>query len=117
MGRHRCACRAGIIQSETTDGLKLCPKLNREHIILAKFQSEGLSSCTGILVKLLLSIIIFKVMSETVASALQYLDEERTRETCRFIRMIDQFFDALRPQCQKSIRGENEEETISFPIH
>ena len=56
-------------------------------------------------------------MSETVASALQYLDEERMRETCRFIRMIDQFFDALRPQCQKSIRGENEEETISFPIH
>ena len=36
-----------------------------------------------------------QVMSETVASALQFVDEERTRETRQFIRMIDLFFDAL----------------------
>ena len=34
-------------------------------------------------------------MSETVASALQFIDEERTRETRQFIRMMDLFFDAL----------------------
>ncbi len=34
-------------------------------------------------------------MSETVASALQFVDEERTRETRHFIRMIDMLFDAL----------------------
>ena len=34
-------------------------------------------------------------MSETVASALQFVDEERARETRQFIRMIDLFFDAL----------------------
>ena len=34
-------------------------------------------------------------MSETVASALQFVDDDRTRETRQFIRMIDLFFDAL----------------------
>jgi len=34
-------------------------------------------------------------MSETVASALQFVDEERTSETRQFIRMIDLFVDAL----------------------
>ncbi len=34
-------------------------------------------------------------MSETVASALQFLDDDRTRETRLFIRMIDRFFDAV----------------------
>jgi len=34
-------------------------------------------------------------MSETVASGLQMLDEENTRATRLFIRMIDMFFDAL----------------------
>ena len=39
--------------------------------------------------------LILKVMSETVASALQMVDEENTRETRLFIRMIDMWFDAL----------------------
>ena len=34
-------------------------------------------------------------MSETVASALQFVDDDRTRETRQFICMIDIFFDAL----------------------
>ena len=33
-------------------------------------------------------------MSETVASALQLLDEDNTRETRMFLRMMDRFFDA-----------------------
>lgn len=36
-----------------------------------------------------------QVLSETVASALQLLDEEKTRETRLFIRMMDTFFDAM----------------------
>ena len=39
--------------------------------------------------------LILKVMSETVASALQMVDEENTRATRLFIRMIDMWFDAL----------------------
>lgn len=34
-------------------------------------------------------------MSESVASALEMLDEDRTRETRLFIRMVDRFFDYL----------------------
>lgn len=34
-------------------------------------------------------------MSESVASALQIINEEGTRETRLFIRMIDKFFDYL----------------------
>ena len=34
-------------------------------------------------------------MSESVASALQLLNEQGTRETRTLIRMIDRFFDAL----------------------
>ena len=36
-----------------------------------------------------------QVMSESVASALQILNEAGTRETRLFIRMIDKFFDCL----------------------
>ena len=34
-------------------------------------------------------------MSESVASALEFLDNDRTKETRRFIRMVDRFFDYL----------------------
>ena len=34
-------------------------------------------------------------MSETVASALQLLDEEKMRETRLFVGMMDTFFDAM----------------------
>ena len=34
-------------------------------------------------------------MSESVASALQYLGDDRTIQTRVFIRMIDRFFDCL----------------------
>ena len=40
-------------------------------------------------------------MSESVASALEYLDNDATQQTRLFIRMIDKFFDCLntkRPQ-------------------
>ena len=34
-------------------------------------------------------------MSESVASALQYLDNDKTQQTRLFIRMVDRFFDYL----------------------
>ena len=37
-------------------------------------------------------------MSESVASALEFLDNDNTRETRLFIRMIDRFFDYLNVQ-------------------
>ena len=51
-------------------------------------------------------------MSETVASALQFVNEENTRETRKFIRMIDQFFDAL--NVKNPLEGKLEE-TIPLP--
>ena len=36
-----------------------------------------------------------QVMSESVACALEKLDRYRTRETRKFIRMVDKFFDCL----------------------
>lgn len=40
-------------------------------------------------------------MSESVASALQFVNEEGTRETRLFIRMIDRFFDNLNVKSTK----------------
>ena len=40
-------------------------------------------------------IIMLQVMSESVASALQYLDNDKTQQTWLFIRMVDRFFDCL----------------------
>ena len=40
-------------------------------------------------------IIMLQVMSESVASALQYLDNDKTQQTRLFIRMVDRFFDCL----------------------
>ena len=34
-------------------------------------------------------------MSETVASALEFMDNDNTQQTRLFIRMVDQFFDCL----------------------
>ena len=38
---------------------------------------------------------MLQVMSESVASALQYLDNDKTQQTWLFIRMVDWFFDCL----------------------
>ena len=38
---------------------------------------------------------ILQVLSETVASALQFLDDDNTCETRKMIRMMDIFFDCL----------------------
>ena len=57
--------------------------------------------------------VYLKVMSETVASALQFLDEERTRETQRFIRMIDQFFDDL--NVKNSLKGKLKRKPFRYP--
>ena len=38
---------------------------------------------------------VLQVMSESVASALQYLDNDKTQQTRLFIRMADRFFDSL----------------------
>ena len=36
-----------------------------------------------------------QVMSESVASALEFLDNDNTQQTRLFIRMVDRFFDCL----------------------
>lgn len=49
-------------------------------------------------------------MSESVASALEYLDNDATQQTRLFIRMIDKFFDCLNakgPQMAKLKRKDD----------
>ena len=49
-------------------------------------------------------------MSESVASCLEYMDNEGTQQTCLFIKMIDRFFDYLNvksPQLYKWQRKES----------
>ena len=52
-------------------------------------------------------------MSEMVASALQFVDEERTSETWQFIRMIDLFFDAL--NVKNPLEGKLKRKTFHHP--
>lgn len=51
-----------------------------------------------------------QVMSESVASSLEYLDNDATQQTRLFIRMIDKFFDCLNakgPQMAKLKRKDD----------
>ena len=57
--------------------------------------------------------VFIQVMSETVASALQFTNNERTKETRKFIRMIDTFFDCL----NESFGGKTKEEAIPLSLH
>ena len=52
-------------------------------------------------------------MSESVACALEMLNREGTRETRRFIRMIDKFFDCLNVRGSKVGERKNKEKTWS----
>ena len=43
----------------------------------------------------IIAVILVQVLSESVASALTFLDDDRTQETRKFIRMMDSFFDCF----------------------
>ena len=49
--------------------------------------------------------IMVQVMSESVASALEFVDNDATQQTRLFIRMIDRFFDLLNVKVKSSIRN------------
>ena len=54
--------------------------------------------------------IMVQVMSESVASALEFVDNDATQQTRLFIRMIDRFFDLLNvkgPQVAKLKRKDS----------
>ncbi len=44
---------------------------------------------------------MYKVMSESVASCLEYMDRDGTDQTQLFIRMVDRFFDYLNVKSPK----------------
>ena len=52
-------------------------------------------------------------MSETVASALQMVDEENTKATRLFIRMIDMWFDAL--NVKSTLEGQLKRKDFRLP--
>ena len=52
-------------------------------------------------------------MSETVASALQVIDEDNTRATRLFIRMIDMCFDAL--NVKNTLEGKLKRKEFQLP--
>lgn len=49
----------------------------------------------------IIAVILVQVLSESVASALTFLDDDRTQETRKFIRMMDSFFDCLNVKSPK----------------
>ena len=53
-------------------------------------------------------------MSESVACALEMLNREGTRETRRFIRMIDKFFDCLNVRGSKVGERKNKENLVPY---
>ena len=55
------------------------------------------------------------MISETVASALQFVDDDRRRETRQFIRMIDLFFDAL--NAKNSLEGKLKRKPFHLPYY
>ena len=54
-------------------------------------------------------------MSETVASALQVTNEDKTRETRHFIRMIDLFFDCL--NVKSTLEGQLKRKQFRSPYY
>ena len=83
------------------------------------FENEGLPCCSVtttvslVLKTLFCCLTVIQVMSEMVASALQFVDEERTSETWQFIRMIDLFFDAL--NVKNPLEGKLKRKTFHHP--
>ena len=53
-------------------------------------------------------------MSETVATCLQYLDNEGTQQTRLFIRMIDRFFDCLNVKSTQQHKWKRKESRAPF---
>ena len=49
------------------------------------------------------------VMSESVASCLEYMDREGTEQTRLFIRMVDRFFDYLNVKSPKTSNWQRKE--------
>ena len=86
-------------------------------------KDEGLPCCSGtynsmhaaFLLPLFNAHSLLQVMSETVASALQFMDEDRTKETRQFIRMIDLFFDAL--NVKNPLEGKLKRKPFRFPYY
>ena len=76
-------------------GVRMCHKLTRDHIWLTSFTRMRvyLAAQVGLIVLATIVTYVFflQVMSESVASALQIINESGTRETRLFIRMIDKF--------------------------
>lgn len=65
-----------------TPSVRLAHKLTRDHIWLNSFSK----------MKVYLAA---QVLSESVASALEYLDQDETSETRKFLRLMEVFFDCL----------------------
>lgn len=121
--------------STTTTGIRLCHKLTRDHVWLTSFSRMRVYLAAQVSryeTPCVLSKVIssdykrlsqesqlkcvcvchlnMQVMSESVASALQVVDNDNTQETRLFIRMIDKFFDLLNvkgPQMAKLKRKDS----------
>ena len=88
--------------------INLCHKLSRDHVWLTSYTRMRvylaaqvclnyvyMYVCESLVLACSCLSLLMQVMSESVACALEVLDEESTRETRLFIRMIDRFFDYL----------------------
>ena len=94
--------------STTTPGVRLCHKLTKDHVWLTSFTRMRVNLAAQVRVLISISSCTctcaftshcfcheMQVMSESVATALEYLDNDATQQTHLFIRMINKFFDCL----------------------
>ena len=69
------------------------------HMVNIICQNESMSGSSGtVLISVycaLILVAIFQVLSSSVADALTLLDEDKTMETRKLIRLMDKFFDCL----------------------
>ena len=90
-----------------TPGVRMCHKLTSDHVWLLRYVNLGFLFAFSIKA---LVYYLWQVMSESIASALHFIDPDGTEQTRLFIRMVSKFFDCMNakgPQLAKVKRKDN----------
>ena len=92
-------------KSRFSSGLSLIPKLKKEHLHLNSYSRMRVSLAAQVrnlhgtyMIDLVL-IISIQVLSTSVANGFDFYGLEETKETEKFVRMFDKFFDCLNVRC------------------
>lgn len=96
---------AKVSLSSRSEGLFLLKKLSKEHLDLTSYSRMRVNLAVevyrlncfqhAIEISNLAVVHVMQVLSDTVAKALDFYGDSKTRETQRFVRNFDIFFDCL----------------------